>query len=64
MLLPKPNSYEFNPKGAEALDSSPLQLRTPKGLRERIRRLPNWQDKLREKLLIWVEEWERGSEQS
>jgi hypothetical protein len=63
MPLPNPNPYEFTPKGKEALDSMPLQLRTPKGVRERLRRIPNWQDKLRERILLWLDEWEQGSEQ-
>lgn len=61
MPLPEPNPYQFNPKGNEALDSTPLQLRVPKGIRERLRQIPEWQDKLREKLTVWVEQWERDN---
>jgi hypothetical protein len=62
MPLPDPNPHQFVPQGDVALDPTPLQVKTPKGLRERIKKIPNWQEKLRGKLLEWVEQWEHNKQ--
>jgi hypothetical protein len=62
MQRQNPDPNWFTPNEDEALDRIPLQIKTPKGLRERIRRIPNWQQLLRQRLLLWVDEWERDKQ--
>lgn len=59
MTFKKNHRLGFLPKGEEPLDKNPLQIKVRKGLIERIKAIPNWQDKLRVKLEDWLAEWER-----
>jgi hypothetical protein len=40
--------YQFKPDGEKALDRSPVQLKVAEGVREKLKSIPNWQDRLRE----------------
>lgn len=38
---------KFQPKEGEAYDKSPVQFKVRKGVREKLKTIPNWQDILR-----------------
>ncbi|WP_017744511.1 hypothetical protein [Scytonema hofmannii] len=40
-------TQKFQPKEGEAYDKSPVQFKVKKGVREKLKTIPNWQDILR-----------------
>ncbi|GAA6616732.1 hypothetical protein [Scytonema sp. NUACC26] len=40
-------TQKFQPKEGEAYDKNPVQFKVRKGVREKLRAIPNWQDILR-----------------
>ncbi|WP_166482522.1 hypothetical protein [Scytonema sp. UIC 10036] len=40
-------TQKFQPKEGEAYDQSPVQFKVRKGVREKLKTIPNWQDILR-----------------
>lgn len=58
MPFQKKNDLGFKPKGEEKLDPKALQVKVKPGIRERLKQIPNWQDRMREKIAQWLEEWE------
>lgn len=59
MPFQKNNKLGFKPTEEKPLDPIPLQLKLRKGVRERIKAIPGWQNLIRDLLETWVEEYER-----
>ena len=53
MSFQKHHNHGIPPK-ENPLDTNPLTLKLPKGLRSRVRLIPNWQNELREVIEKWV----------
>jgi|GEM_PF-1693023 len=49
----------IQPMSGKPLHPTPLALKVDKDLFDRIRAIPNWQDKLRAVLPDWASEWEQ-----
>ena len=62
MTFHKQNKLGFLPQDEVALDRIPLQVKVKVGVRERIKAIPDWQNRLREKLDQWVQECEHNNE--
>jgi hypothetical protein len=52
-------TIKFKPEEGEPLDQNPLCFKVNRGLRERIKAIPNWQKRLREELPQLIAKWER-----
>ena len=47
---------QFKPNEDDPLDKTPLTIKLRLGVRDRIKAVPKWQDKLRDLLEGWVEQ--------
>ena len=56
MRYEKGNEYEW--KTSRPLDKDPLCIRLDEGLKAKVRKIPGWQDKVRDLLKDWVDEQE------
>ena len=55
MPFEKNNKLGFAAKGSISLDKQPLSIKLRSGLRDKIKLIPEWQDKLRDVIENWIE---------
>ncbi|GAA6620291.1 hypothetical protein [Scytonema sp. NUACC26] len=48
MPFQKNNQFRMRPHGKIPMDKQPLCLKVPTGVREQLKTIPNWQERLRE----------------
>jgi len=55
MPFEKNNKLGFTAKGSISLDKQPLSIRLKSGLKDKIKLIPEWQDRLRDVIENWIE---------
>jgi len=56
MTFKKKHKFGFVSENDEPLESSPLCIKLKKGVKNRVRSIPDWQDKLRSMIEQWVKD--------